>query len=118
MIRKMADGTAVDVAGEKLFTIGDAVEVALSAAFQDIGIGLDDSRWDRLVRNASSEIRRQLRKVGVMDSDIQLVHGGTYNETQVLLQRLIVQELRAIRVALESKQPANGKATRIVKEQS
>lgn len=89
---------------ERELTPRDAIEIALSAAFQDAGIGLSDTRWERLCRNATSEIQRQLRKVELMqDSDVDQM-------TTTVLQREILKELRQMRRLMDARESnTNGK---------
>jgi hypothetical protein len=101
-----------DVAAAGQFTPSDAVEIALSAALIDAGVTLSAGRWDRLCRNCTSEIKRQLRKAGyVMDNDIQFA-GGTFAETQTHLLRIVAQELRLLRATLEQNKTNGAKPTK------
>ncbi len=101
MSRAFTDGTAINVVGERQFTVADGVECGLSMAFEDAGLSLSDGRWQRLCKNAASEIRRQLRKAGVMDIDIVEIFGGSSAGTQVLLLQHLLQEQRRTREAIE-----------------
>lgn len=100
-MRYGANGEAINVAGEKVFTQRDAIEVALSAALADVNIRLSDNMWDRLCKNATSEVTRQLRKVTTMgkpeltgslvDQQVQIgVMLLQQNDTMIeLLRRLV-----------------------------
>lgn len=103
-MRHLANGEACNVAGESKFTVADGVEIGLSMAFEDAGLNLSDGRWQRLCKNAASEIRRQLRKAQFMDEDIDGMFAGTSAGTTVLVLKHILHEQRRTR---EEQQRAN-----------
>ncbi len=92
-------------------TMRDAIEIGLSASMEDVGLKLSDNRWDRLCRNATSEIQRQLRKVNSMGTP-EL--SGSFNEQQVQLGKLLLREQQEtnelLRRLVEQQNGANEKA--------
>jgi hypothetical protein len=85
-----------------------AIEMALSLALEDAGISKSDLRWERLLKNTTSEAIRQMRKGNQMDPDITELFDGSNAGTQALVLKHILQEQRRTREALEKLlQPAH-----------
>lgn len=94
-MRHLANGEACNVAGERQFTLRDAVEVALSAALDAAGFKLSDSRWEQFAKLAASELQRQLRKTNMLTLDADLTKDiGTQAETTNHLLRILIAEIR------------------------
>lgn len=87
-MKRMIGDELIASAGDKVFTERDAIECALSLALQDAGISISDPRWERLCKNATSEVIRQMRKVTTM-SKPELT--GSYSDQQVQIGVMLLE---------------------------